>query len=60
MLAGVNGITPLTPALSVAAKADVMVFTAFEDNGGRVGQRHLTAALDRELRKLGRRGIGAE
>ncbi|HST83762.1 MAG TPA: AAA family ATPase [Kineosporiaceae bacterium] len=33
-------------------------FTAFEDNGGRVGQRHLTAALDRELRKLGRRGVG--
>jgi Tol biopolymer transport system component len=32
VLAGVNGITPLTPALSVAAKADVMVFTAFEDN----------------------------
>jgi hypothetical protein len=35
-------------------------FTAFEDNGGRVGQRHLIAALDRELRKLGRRGIGPE
>jgi Tol biopolymer transport system component len=32
VLAGINGITPLTPALSVAAKADVMVFTAFEDN----------------------------
>jgi len=35
-------------------------FAAFEDNDGRVGQRHLTAALDRELRKLGRRGISAE
>jgi SpoVK/Ycf46/Vps4 family AAA+-type ATPase len=35
-------------------------FAAFEDNGGRVGQRHLTAALDRELRKLGRRGIAPE
>jgi Tol biopolymer transport system component len=32
VLAGINGITPLTPALTVAAKADVMVFTAFEDN----------------------------
>jgi Tol biopolymer transport system component len=32
VLSGINGITPLTPALTVAAKADVMVFTAFEDN----------------------------
>jgi len=32
VLAGINGITPLTPALTVSSKADVMVFTAFEDN----------------------------
>ena len=30
LLSGVSGITPLTPALSVAAKADTLVFTAFE------------------------------
>ena len=32
LLSGVQGITPLTPALTVAAKGDLMVFTAFEDN----------------------------
>jgi len=32
VLSGTNGITPLTPTLSVAAKADEMVFTLFEDN----------------------------
>jgi len=32
VLSGVQGITPLTPALTVAAKGDMMVFTAFEDN----------------------------
>ena len=35
-------------------------FAAFEDNAGRVGQRHLTAGLDREQRKLGRRGVGPD
>jgi Tol biopolymer transport system component len=32
MHAGVSGITHLTPALSLAANADTMIFTAFEDN----------------------------
>lgn len=30
---GVSGITDVSPALSVARAADVLVFTAFEDNG---------------------------
>ncbi len=32
LLSGVQGITPLTPALTVAARGETMVFTAFEDN----------------------------
>jgi Tol biopolymer transport system component len=32
VLAGINGITPLTPSLTISSKADVMIFTAFEDN----------------------------
>ncbi len=30
-------------------------FAAFGDSAGQVGQRHLTTALERELRKMGRR-----
>jgi WD40 repeat protein len=32
VLSGIHGITPLTPSLTVAAAADTMVFTVFEDN----------------------------
>jgi Tol biopolymer transport system component len=32
VLSGVSGITPMTPALSVAAAAPAYVFTVFEDN----------------------------
>ena len=32
VLSGVSGITPLTPALSVSAAADRLVFSHFEDN----------------------------
>jgi hypothetical protein len=32
VLSGVSGITPLTPALSVAGAADRLVFTVFEDD----------------------------
>jgi Tol biopolymer transport system component len=33
VLSGVSGITPLTPALSVAASTAAMVFSVFEDDG---------------------------
>ncbi|GAB6897067.1 ATP-binding protein [Kineosporia succinea] len=33
-------------------------FAAYDDGAGLVGQRHLTAAVQRELRKMGRRGAG--
>jgi Tol biopolymer transport system component len=32
VLSGVSGITPLTPALSVAARADTVIFSVFEAN----------------------------
>ena len=32
VVSGVAGITPLTPALSVASKADALVFTVFEND----------------------------
>jgi hypothetical protein len=32
VLSGISGITPLTPALSVAAKSPALVFTAFEQD----------------------------
>ncbi|MFN8075364.1 MAG: ATP-binding protein [Kineosporiaceae bacterium] len=35
-------------------------FAAWEDNGGAVGMRHVRDALDREVRKLGRRGLPVE
>ena len=51
-LAGVAGIAGGAIRNAVLSAA----FAAFADNQGRVGHRHLTAALERELRKMGRRG----
>jgi hypothetical protein len=50
-LAGVEGITGGAIRNAVLSAA----FAAQADNEGRVGHRHLVTALDRELRKMGRR-----
>jgi SpoVK/Ycf46/Vps4 family AAA+-type ATPase len=54
-LAGMEGVTGGVIRNAVLSAA----FAAFADNQGRVGHRHLAAALERELRKMGRRGTSA-
>ena len=44
VLSGVSGITPLTPALSVAAKGPTVVFSVFEDD-----QYNIYATTDKEM-----------